>query len=76
MKKGDLVRYRGWSKTSYSEPIGIVVDESCSGSNYHRRIRVFWVGEQIPIQAAVFSSKKSRITTWVSPKYFEVINEK
>ena len=74
MKVGDLVKYRGWSKSAYSEPLGIIVDESCSGSNYHRRIRVMWVGEKVPVQAEVLSTGGKRITTWVNPKHFEIIN--
>jgi len=34
-----------------------------------------WMGETIPIQASVLSISGDRITTWVSPKHFEVISE-
>ena len=77
MKVGDLVKYRGWSKTPNSSiPIGIVV--AARGDQlYHKRIRVMWMGEKIPIQADVLSvgSKSKRVTTWVHPKHFKVIND-
>ena len=72
MKIGDLVRYRGWKQAG---PLGIVVEQVCKESNFHHRIRVMWVGEKIPIQAQVLSTRGERITTWVAPKYFEVISE-
>ena len=76
MKIGDLVLYRGWSKTQSNEmPIGIIVNDSRDISDYHRRIRVMWLGEKIPIQASVLSIRSLRITTWIDPKYFEVFNE-
>ena len=79
MKVGDLVKYRGWSNTIAlrSEPLALVMETRAEDSAYHMRIRVMWVGEEIPPQAAVLSTsrKGNRITTWVSPKHFEVVNE-
>ena len=72
MKVGDLVRYRGWGKNE--DPLAIVVYETQTGSSFHHRIRVMWVGKEIPVQASVLSSKNSRVTTWVNPKYFEVVS--
>lgn len=74
MKIGDLVEYRGWSKDK-AGPMAIVLDHNRSESNYHSRIRVLWLGEQVPIQASVVSTSGSRISSWVHPKYFEIINE-
>ena len=75
MKVGDMVRYRGWTKTKGDTPMGLVVNVQSSDSDYHKRIRVMWLGESVPIQASVLSTSSSRITTWVHPKYFEVISE-
>ena len=77
MKIGDLVKYRGWSSQIIrSEPLGIVVDQAAPDSDFHHRIRVMWLGDEVPIQSNVLSIKGSRITTWVNPKHFEVINGK
>jgi hypothetical protein len=73
MRIGDLVRYRGWSKGA--GPMALIVYESNIDSDYHHRIRVMWIDKEIPVQAAVLSTEASRITSWVSPKYFEVISE-
>lgn len=77
MKVGDLVRYRGWMNYPKSEPLAIVTDTRSDDSAYHARIRVMWVGEKIPIQARALSVHQdgSRITTWISPKHFEVVSE-
>ena len=75
MKVGDLVRYRGWSKNPKSEPLALVADVRSPESDYHARIRVIWVGEEIPIQASVISTSGSRLSTWCSPKHFEVVSE-
>ena len=75
MKIGDMVRYRGWKSTPITEPLGLVTDIRADDSDYHRRIRVMWIGEEVPIQASALSSTGGRITTWVNPKYFEVISE-
>ena len=71
MKVGDLVKYRGWK----NPPLGIVLEQASPDSSFHHRIRVMWIGEEIPIQAKALSVSNSRVTTWVSPKYFEVVNE-
>ena len=73
MKIGDLVRYRGWTKGE--GPMALVIYESNRSSDYHRRIRVMWIDKEIPVQAAVLSTSSSRITSWVSPKHFEVVSE-
>jgi aromatic ring-cleaving dioxygenase len=71
MKVGDLVKYRGWG----TEPLALVVEQKNSDSDYHHRVRIMWVGEQLPIQAKVLSTTNSRISTWISPKHFEIVNE-
>ena len=73
MKIGDLVIYRGWTKGN--GPMALVVYECNADSDYHRRIRVMWIDKEIPVQAAVLSISASRITSWVSPKHFEVVSE-
>lgn len=74
MPVGDLVRYRGWRDDS--GPLGIILEEVSPDSRFHHRIRVLWLGEEIPIQAHALSTTASRVTTWVSPKYFEIIESK
>ena len=73
MKVGDMVKYRGWSKASKNEPMALVIDQRSQDSSFHHRIRVMWIGEKVPIQASVFSTEAKRISTWVSPKYFEIV---
>ncbi len=75
MKVGDLVKYRGWSKQQGGEPLALIVEVRQSKSEYHTRIRVMWVGEEIPIQAQVLSVTGDRFSSWCSPKYFEVVQE-
>ena len=82
MKIGDLVRYRGWFRNSNiakhisgPDPIGIVVEQTSADDEFHHRVRVMWVGEALPLQAKALSTGEKRITTWVHPKHFEVINE-
>ena len=72
MKIGDLVRYKGWR--NYAGPFGIIVESSLSDSAWHSRIRVMWIGDPLPPQAKVLSVSGSRITSWVSPKHFDVVN--
>ena len=71
MRVGDLVRY----KPSGNEkgPLAIIVKINGSSTSYHNRIKVMWAGEEIPIQAKIVSVKGNRISSWVSPKNFEVI---
>ena len=73
MKVGDLVQYRGWQKNPKSIALGLVIEVRSEDSDFHKRIRVMWVGEEIPIQARVLSTSGKRITTWISPKHFEKI---
>ena len=73
MKIGDLVRYCGWTKGV--GPMALVLYESNADSDYHHRVRVMWIDKEVPVQAAVLSTNSSRITTWVSPKHFEVVSE-
>ncbi len=72
MKVGDLVRYRGWAKNS-DGPFAIVISQRHSESTFHHRVRVVWVGDNIPVQASVISTTGSRVSSWVSPKYFEIV---
>lgn len=71
MKIGDLVRYKNWGSL---QPLGLVVEQVSPNSIFHHRIRVAWVGDKLPIQASVLSTKGDRITTWVDPNKFEVVN--
>jgi acyl-CoA hydrolase len=75
MKVGDLVIYRGWAKQAGSDPLAIVVEVRADDSEYHKRIRVMWMGEDVPIQAQVISVTGDRFSSWCSPKYFEVVEE-
>lgn len=67
---GDLVRYKVKGKEG---PLAIVVKMTSSHDSYHNRIKVMWAGEEIPIQAKVVSVNGNRVSSWVSPKHFEVI---
>jgi aromatic ring-cleaving dioxygenase len=73
MKKGDLVRYKAGRPILNDGPVGIVVDQVSPESDYHHKIRVMWVGEKLPVQSQALSVSGNKITTWVSPKYFEVL---
>ncbi len=73
MRLGDLVRYRGWRGYG-QDPIGLVVDVRFSESEFHKRVRIMWVGEKIPIQASAISVSNSRISTWVHPKNFILVD--
>jgi len=73
LKLGDLVRYRGW-RNQGQDPIAIVVAVRFIDSDFHKRIRVMWIGEKIPVQASVISVNNSRISTWVHPKNFILVS--
>jgi len=75
MKVGDLVKYRGWAKQTGSDPLAIVVEVRADDSEYHKRVRVMWMGEDVPIQAQVISVTGDRFSSWCSPKHFEVVEE-
>ena len=75
MKVGDLVRYRGWGKNEPHPVLALVVEVRADDSEYHKRIRVMWMGHEIPVQASVLSTASERVTTWVSPKHFAVVSE-
>ncbi len=79
MKIGDLVIYNvklHWGDiVTFDRPMGMIVDQRSPESEYHHRIRVMWMGNDIPINAKAMSTKGERVTSWVSPKYFEVISE-
>ncbi len=72
MKIGDLVRYKNLGSL---QPLGLVVEQVSPNSEFHHRIRVAWVGENLPIQASVLSINGGRVTTWVDPKKFEVVSQ-
>ena len=76
MKVGDLVKYRGWSKNSQlPEPLALVIEQVHADSSFHHRIRVMWLGEDVPLQAQVLSvTPPKRVSTWINPKHFEVVN--
>ena len=83
MKVGDLVKYRGWRDGApsrrlpgrrISEPLALIVEQRSADSPFHHRIRVMWIGEEIPVQAQVLAvTKPGRLSTWINPKYFELI---
>lgn len=76
MKVGDLVRYKGWNGLIWdSNPMGIVLDVRNSDTHYHSRIRIMWLGDEVPIQAQVFSTTGDRISSWINPKHFEIVGE-
>jgi hypothetical protein len=75
VKTGDLVRYKGWGNLINQGPMGVVVDQTCSDIDFHHRIRVLWVDNPPPIQAQALSITGERITTWVSPKHFEIVSK-
>ena len=76
IKVGDLVVYKGWKPglTWDSNPMGIVLETRHSDTHYHSRIRIMWLGETVPIQAQVFSTTGDRISSWISPKHFDIVN--
>tara|TARA_B100000700_G_C14778569_1_gene730203 strand:+ start:472 stop:684 length:213 start_codon:yes stop_codon:yes gene_type:complete len=69
--KGKIVEYRGWKKEG---PKALVIDSIHEDSDYHHRIRVMWLGDKIPIQAQALSVRKSKISTWVNPKNFIIVD--
>ena len=69
MKVGDLVEYFSKYPVDHA-PRALVIDQRSSGCSYHHRIRVMWLGNDIPIQARAVSVKGSRISSWVHPRYF------
>ena len=77
MKVGDIVRW--CSPGSRTHPLAIVVmaSHATGPDSPFFRIRVMWLGENIPTQAEALSVRKDskRISAWVYPKYFEVFNE-
>ena len=82
MNVGDMVRYRGWFQNSDTarhfsgaDPVGLVIEQVSEDDDFHHRIRVMWIGEKLPVQARALSTNGKRVTTWVHPKHFEVINE-
>jgi len=72
LKIGDLVRYVGWGR---NDPYAIIVDQKNKGSKLHHAIRVMWAGKELPVQAGALSVSKGRVTTWISPRHFEVVSE-
>jgi len=75
MKVGDMVKYKGWSKQQGGCPLALVVEVRAADSEYHKRVRVMWTGEEVPIQARALSVSGDRLTWWVSPKHFEIVSE-
>ena len=76
MKVGDLVKYRGWQKSAASpEPLALIIEVREAKSDYHKRIRVMWIGDEVPIQAQVISVSGERISSWCAPKYFKIVEE-
>ena len=72
MKVGDLVRYKHGKNP---RPIAIVIEESVSLSDFHHRVRVMWTGSKIPTAAKAFSVNGKRISTWIHPNKFEIIDK-
>ncbi len=75
MKVGDLVEYRGWAKVNDNPPLAIVMEVNGNVSKFHSRIRVMWLGVDVPVQARVFSVDGNRISTWIHPKHFKVVSD-
>jgi len=75
MKVGALVRYRGWGSLNRPGPLGVVINQRSKDSDFHHRVRVMWLGEKIPVEAHVLSTKGSRITSWCKPGHFQVIED-
>ena len=78
MNVGDLVRLKIKSPISqkyWDAPLGIVVEEMHSENEFHHRVRVMWIGEEIPVAARAFSVNSAKVTTWISPKHFTVVSE-
>ena len=84
MNVGDLVVYKNpqvippgflSAGRDLEQSYAIVLQKRDSEHEVHSRIRVMWLGIEVPIQANSFSVTGRRITTWISPKYFEVVNE-
>ena len=74
MNVGDLVRYRGWDKLYSMPPLALVIEVRRADLHHHCRIRVMWMGDQVPIQAQVLSvGEPKRISAWIQPKHFELI---
>ncbi len=75
MKVGDMVKYRGWSKSpERTEPLALVIEQRNPESSFHHRIQVMWIVQVIPVQAQVLSlTPPGRISAWIIPKYFEVV---
>ncbi len=77
LKIGDLVRYRGWNHVVSRDvgPLAIVTDvRGEDPEDYHARIRVTWVGNELPIQGKVLSVNNSWTTRWVKPGSFEIVS--
>jgi hypothetical protein len=75
MKVGDLVKYRDSGKYGQPEPLALIIEVRSADSDYHKRIKVMWIGEKIPLQAQVISTKASRFSSWCATKHFEIVNE-
>ena len=73
MKTGDLVSVKSAVGKS---PVALVVDSKCDDSKFHKRIRVMWLDENLPIQSKAFSINGSRISTWVEPRHFILSQQK
>ena len=77
LKIGDLVRYRGWNHVVSRDvgPLAIVTDvRGEDPEDYHTRIRVTWVGNELPIQGQILSVNSSWTTRWVKPESFEIVS--
>jgi hypothetical protein len=73
LKIGDLVRYTGYLKSE--GPLAIVANQKYPDEDFHHRIRVFWLGENLPIQAKAFSVSGKRLSTWIHPREFSVVSK-
>ena len=73
---GALVKYRPLPRMIVNPPaaLGIVVDEKSHDSEFHHRIRVMWCAEELPIQAQACSIDGARVTTWLRPQDFIVLD--
>jgi hypothetical protein len=68
---GDLVQWMEYRHWAGEGPYAIV--HSVTGIMGHCRIRVLWLGEDLPVVAKSTSTKNNRLSTWIKPDKFQLI---
>ena len=71
IKVGDLVQWMEYKHWAGEGPYAIVY--AVTGIMGNNRIRVLWLGEELPIVASSTSVKGSRLSTWIKPDKFQII---